>query len=175
MNPYPMQMTKQSFGSRGGTKDYNFTLVETADNKALIIKRWGKVGAAGQFQIHAYDDVGAANQALSQFNKERVNKGYRLNESKDRPIAGQSDLVAGIGRAVFPKIGASAVKHIDPGFDTSGMGELDANTYDEDGNWLSKNAVRRATVDQEAMARDKAAREAAERKELESHPLYGMF
>lgn len=175
MTAYPMQFEKQHWEHRGGTKDYTFYFFQTADNKALIVKRWGKVGSQGQFQVHKYNDVGQAQKDFATFQSERLRKGYTRELAIPSAISDANGAKTAVGRFNVAPIGADAWTHIDPSFDTTGMKPADPPTRDEEGNFLGRPATRRVPIDEEATRLAAEAKAAEERKELESHPLFGKF
>lgn len=60
----------------GGTKDYDLWILGV-DKKALVIKRWGKIGATGQVQVKPYDSFYTAENVLDKEITNRRKKGYR--------------------------------------------------------------------------------------------------
>lgn len=76
-----VHFSRQHFQHTEGAKDYTLILVRAGSNSALI-KRWGKVGAAGQVKI----ERGNASFLERQFNAEaskREARGYRRDGSVD--------------------------------------------------------------------------------------------
>lgn len=94
--------------SRSATsgKDYHLTLV-ASENKALLIRRYGKMGAFGQMQVEAYHDVKAARADFDTLGTAKERKGYR-NLHDDQllgPFTDMKEILPAIGLTVWPKIG----------------------------------------------------------------------
>lgn len=133
---YPITVTQQSLDHRAGTKSYHFTLISNADGKSVLVFRYGKKGQFGQIIVNTYETVEKAEKAWA--SKEREKSGSTGGYT---PISGRivktavvsSDLVKTVGLSLFNKMGASAVRHIDPTFNTDGMRDVDPPTVGEDG------------------------------------------
>lgn len=63
------------FKHSGGTKDYDVWLISDSGDRAMFVKRWGKVGGFGQFK----DEIGDRYEMSKFFDKtidDRLKKGY---------------------------------------------------------------------------------------------------
>lgn len=176
MNSYPMQYEKVSFEHMGGTKAY-ILLKIVSDHGAILIKRWGRIGALSQLKVEPYTTAGQAERAFVTARDERTSgrKGYRITDRKIDQITAPAELRAVIGRAVFPKIGAPAINQIDPDYDTTGFRQPEDPTYDEDGNYLGPNKPRTIVITAEMKAQAEAEKREQIAAGVKQHPLYGRF
>lgn len=131
---YPIKVHQQSLDHHNGTKSYHLVVIEAADGKSLFINRWGKKGQFGQFQVRHHPDAKSAWKNFEKWEVERAKKGYspaaaaRIEEART-----PAELSKAVGIGLFNKMGAEAVNHIDPGYDTTGMQRTAALVeYDEE-------------------------------------------
>jgi len=172
VSTYPIKVHSQSFDHRGGTKSYHLMLIETADNRAVFINRWGKKGQFGELQVKEFADVGAAWKEYERKERDKTRNGYAPEGPPRDTVANvSSELAKTIGLAVFNKMGAKAVKHLDPSFDTTGMREAEPNRLDEDGRLTGADKPRTADVSEQL----KADRERELKEAYENNPLFGAF
>lgn len=172
--PYPIKSRALSLDHRGGTKSYHLMLIQANNGKCVVINRWGKTGAFGEMKVKTFDSVPAAEKAFSKKEREKTGKGYsQTGASRETTAADGSELPRSIGLAVFNKMGAAAVKHLDPGFDTSGMREADNPQYDEE-TGRKIDTARKADL-AELMAAQKAAEEETAKQAYADNPIFGRF
>ena len=64
----------------GGTKGYHVIRIDDSvvGGKGCVIRRWGKVGAIGQFKIGGFTSSAAASVEANKERANRLKKGYRL-------------------------------------------------------------------------------------------------
>lgn len=175
MSVYPMEIAKVSLGHKGGTKDYFLTLIVNATGQAVVIRRWGKKGATGQVTVKKFDNGGLAE---TDFQKELTkrqsgSKGYQIEDSKTLTVESQSQLPLMVGRTVFPQMGGSNVKHIDPGYDVTGMREPESNRDDDD-NFVG-NTPRHVSVDPAVVEKLEQEKRERELDSMRSNPKFGRF
>ena len=75
------QIIIKEYRHSGGTKNYH--VIQLIDDKtgglsSRIIRRWGKVGAIGQFKIGDFETVSSVRAAANKEEANRVKKGYSL-------------------------------------------------------------------------------------------------
>ncbi|WP_456868363.1 WGR domain-containing protein [Galbibacter sp. BG1] len=170
-----MEGTKCSLTHKGGTKEYFITLMANAQGKAIVIRRWGAKGAIGQVKVSKFDTVAAAERDYEKEidRRQSGSKGYQITDQKIVNVDAPEKLSLIIGRTVFPKIGGSNVKHIDPNYDTGGMREPESNRDDDD-NYVG-DFQRRVKVDPDAVAAAEKAEREKELDVLRSNPKFGRF
>lgn len=174
MSIYPIKSRSISLDHRGGTKSYHLMIIEAANGKCVVINRWGKTGSFGEMKVETFDSPVAAQKAFDKKEREKGRNGYsQTGSTRDTEAADASELVKAIGMATFNKMGAAAVKHLDPNFDTTGMREADPPQYDEE-TGRKLDTARRANLD-EMMRQQKAAEEAAVLEAYAANDLYGRF
>jgi predicted DNA-binding WGR domain protein len=174
MSVYPIKTRSISLDHQGGTKSYHLHMIEAANGHCVVINRWGKTGAFGEVDIKTFDSPVKANRAFDKKENEKTRKGYsQVGSTRETTAADASELVKAVGMAVFNKMGAAAVKHLDPTFDTTGMREADPPQYDEE-TGRKLDTARRANLD-ELMRQQKAAEEAAVLEAYAANDLYGRF
>lgn len=175
MGVYPLQIRKVTWPHKGGTKEYHLhEIVDLANNRSVLIKRWGKVGSFGQIKVE-YGDIAAMSEIVIAITRDKRANGYDIStKMEEREATSFADLPGKVGRALFPKIGKEALSFIDPDADVSGMREADQPDFDEDGNRLAKAArVPSPTYEQLEVAA--AIEREKERKLDENHPNFGLF
>jgi predicted DNA-binding WGR domain protein len=174
MSVYPIKMRTISLDHRGGTKSYHLMMIEAANGNCVVVNRWGKTGVFGEMKVETFDSPVKAQKAWDKKEREKTGKGYSQTGSTREAIASeQSELSRTIGLSTFNKMGASAVKHLDPSFDTTGMREADPAQYDEE-TGAKIDTSRKADLsnliqEQKQREAENAARAYAE------NDLYGRF
>lgn len=173
MSVYPITSKTISYDHQGGTKSYHLHLIQAANGNCVVINRWGKTGAIGEMKIEMFDSPVKAQRAFDKKETEKTRKGYRQNgPAREATAKDASEIVKAVGNVYFNKMGATAVQHLDPAFDTSGMREVDSPQWDEDGNKLdSSRKVDPAAVRAAQLAAEKEAAE----KAYSENDLYGRF
>lgn len=168
---YPISVRKWSADHDGGTKSYHLVLIETADNKALVIKRFGKKSAWGSTQVEKFGDVGLA---LREFNKTRNSKesrGYRGARSPN-PVDAH-DLIAfkgAIGTQYWTCLGKENVEFIIPGADTTGVKDPEELKFEKRADGSFKKVERPPLAVEE-----KPAPEPTIEDRRRAMPNWGMF
>lgn len=173
MSVYPITSRTITLNHQGGTKSYHLHLIQAASGNCVVINRWGKTGALGEMKIETFDSPIKAQRAFDRKETEKTRKGYRQDTpARETTAKDSSELVKAVGNVYFNKMGAAAVQHLDPGFDTTGMRQLDGPNWDEDGNKLdSARKVDPATIRAAQIAAEKEAAE----KAYHANDLYGRF
>lgn len=172
MSTYPIKVHSQTFDHRGGTKSYHLMLIETADGRSVFINRWGKKGQFGELQVKEFDDKIKAWKEYERKERDKTKNGYAPEgPARDADAATSGNLVKAIGLAVFNKMGAKAVRFIDPDFDTTGMREAEPNRLDEDGRLTGDDKPRKADIANQL----KADREKEMAEAYANNPLFGAF
>lgn len=173
MSVYPITSKIVSLDHQGGTKSYHLHLIQAANGNCVVINRWGKTGSFGEMKVETFDSPVKAQRAFDKKETEKTRKGYRQTSSaRETTAKDSSELVKAVGVTFFNKMGVAAVSHLDPGFDTSGMRQLDGPNWDEDGNKLDPTRKVDPAVIREAQL--KAQQEAIEQA-YQSNDLYGRF
>lgn len=172
---YPINVRSISLDHQGGTKSYHLYLIQNADGKAVVINRWGKTGQLGELKAETYDNVPNAERAFEKKESEKSRKGYRhVGVPKNASAANPGELARQIGIPIFNKMGAKAVNHLDPGYDTSKMRDAEPNRLNEDGRLTGDDAPRKADLSEDLaeMRKQEAAESAAA---YADNDLYGRF
>lgn len=155
----------------GGTKEYSLYLFSSLEQKrALLVKRWGKVGAEGQVKIEVCKTVG--NAELTKALSERKSKGYDMRQQsmKSYPTAAMAlddTIPASHQRAVW----ISQLAILEPQqYDASSRAAFDPMQVERDK--MRSEMERKAA---EKRVEEMKVAHAAEQAELNSNPLFGMF
>lgn len=172
---YPIAVRSMSMDHQSGTKQYHLMLIQNAGGKCVVINRWGKTGAFGEIKADCYGTVQQAEREFEKKERAKTRNGYSPtgpSKSVEAPNAGE--LSRTIGIAAFNKMGANAVSHLDPGYDTSKMRDADPNRLDENGRLTGEDKPRAAdlSAELEEMKR-KDAEEAA--TAYANHENFGRF
>lgn len=172
---YPIKVTQQSYDHRGGTKSYHFTLIEAADGKSVVIFRYGKKGQFGQVLTETYETAKAAWKAYEKKEGEKIKGGYQpVSHQVTKTATDPTQIVGTVGMALFNKIGAKAVNHIDAGFDTSKMRqEADPATLDEEGRKVGDTSRRADVRDLLEQQKREEAEQAA--RAYDDNDEFGIF
>nr|AJW30269.1 hypothetical protein pLM21S1_p151 [Sinorhizobium sp. LM21] len=174
MSIYPIKSRTITLDHRGGTKSYHLVLIEAANGNCVVINRWGKTGAFGEMKVETFDSPIKAQKAWDKKEREKTGKGYaQKGGTRERSVAETSELPKIVDAMTFNKMGASAVKHLDPFFDTSGMREADDPQYDEE-TGAKLDTARKADLSDAIEAKRIADAEKAARA-YDDNDLYGRF
>jgi predicted DNA-binding WGR domain protein len=169
MNHYPITVESQSFNHKGGTKSYHLMLIKTNDGRAVVINRWGKTGAFGEMEVKEFTSIPEALKRWQAKERDKTRNGYGpIGPTKSVVAAAPAELTKAIGLATFNKMGAKAVKHLDDGWDTAGMRELD-EAKSHDGEFKHVNdTTRKARIDPAELEAERLRMAAAERARQEA-------
>lgn len=172
---YPIKVTQQSYDHKGGTKSYHYTLIEAANGKSVVIFRFGKKGQFGQLNVHEFDTPKAAWKVYEKKEEEKQKGGYYPIGTQTVKVANSSsEIVPAVGMALFNKMGARAVNHIDPGFDTSKMRkEADPANLDEEGRRVGDTS-RKADI-RDLMEQQKREEAAEAARAYDDNEEFGIF
>lgn len=174
MSAYPMQVRSVSMDHTGGTKSYHLLLVTTADGRSLFVSRWGKTGAFGEMKPETFPTSAGGEKAWDKKERQKASGGYRQHGAvRVEAVNDAGDLRRAIGIGVWGKVGAAALKHLDPSLDTSGMREADPVRVNEDGTF-NANTSRNADLSAQIAAEKEAQRIESENV-LRANPLFGKF
>lgn len=174
MSVYPIKTRSISMDHRGGTKSYHLMIVEAANGHSVFISRWGKTGAFGEVKVETFDSPKKAQQAWDRKEREKVKNGYgQTAPARESRADKQDELIKAIGLTIFNKMGAKAVLHLDPTFDTTGMREADPPQYDEE-TGRKLDTARKADLE-EAMKQQRLMEAAAAEEAYRNNPIYGRF
>jgi predicted DNA-binding WGR domain protein len=159
---------------QGGTKEYHLYVFRARKTgKALLVKRWGKIGADGQVKV---ERIGREDDAFDKALKERAAKGYDMRRQTLPSSA--SGVVESVNAAllILPistrrSFFNSDLAHLDPDtYDATARGTYDPMASDRD----KLRAEMEAKAREEAEA-ERRAEELAEAEHMKSNPFYGMF
>jgi len=171
---YPVKITSWSLDHQGGTKQYHFMKIETADGLALGITRWGKTGTFGQIAI----EDGLAKKispSLVKKENEKIKKGYfgvtsGPNSYKEFEVDTEVELSRALGPAMLRHLtGVNALALIGHSNDKTYnvFAELTKEKEEKDKrDAVARNQLLQAQHEQKA--REQAAIEA-------SNPDWGRF
>lgn len=187
MSHYPYEVMNLSMHHKGGTKSYHVTTIADINNVTsnhggyVLIKRWGKTGAAGQLSCECFATFRELNKAASDIVDSKIKGGYKPEGPRETIATDQRLLIAAVGRTIWPRISTAAINALDSTIDTSGRRDADVLEEIGDGmfgkrkinTWAPSEDDLRA----EAEVAVQAARHAAEQKALQykSVPNYGRF
>src|SRR5690606_35141701 len=110
-------------------------LIATADNKSVLIKRWGRKDAFGDLKFELYNDVGSGEIALEKILRDKQRNGYMPNTSDSKTAHDLAELIKIVGRPTWAKMNPATLKHIDPSLNTSGVREADPVRFYESGEF----------------------------------------
>lgn len=166
-----ISVTRYDGQHKGGTKEYSLYLMySSVTQKALLVKRWGPVGATGQIKIELTH--GDGDKEFRAALKERQSKGYDMRVG---PSNNFSDLSSAISTTFqghhARQFYANHLKHLDPSVDGGG-----ANGSFEPLAESREKLMEKMRREAEAKAAAERAEIAArEEQEMKSNPLFGMF
>lgn len=182
---YPMQKGVVTLEHKGGTKAYRIVILSNASDRAVVLFLWGKIGLLSNSQVHLCASLAEANKLADKKISEKMRGGYEVVERDSKKIEASEFLQRNVGMGNFAKLGATAIKHVDPNYDTGTMrAEPIPASWGESGEDLDRQRHAQAARD---LVAEKKARERAEAEErrlkeeaeraaaYKSNPLYGMF
>ncbi|QIG75644.1 WGR domain-containing protein [Rhizobium phage RHph_Y2_17_1] len=180
---YPIDFSQialvYSDGNRSN-KFYNVSLAIAESGMAIIVRRWGKTGTAGEMKIERF---AIAKKAMAEFEKlveQKISRsGYEVKSNDSKQIADQNELRMAIGPAVWPRIPGPDLQHILPTMDVTGRPtELKPPRFSEENGRYLGEAKPRVFSDAEIRAA-KEAQKLEEQREAEktyaANPRFGMF
>ena len=167
-----MSVTKWSgrADSISGGKDYHCVLVETHDNRGLVIFRFGKKDQWGTgFQVEQFSSVLDARKAFDAKQREKKRGGYTetIIENTRLGIKDESELKVALGTGYWNKIGKHNLEWLVPGADTKGVREQKGVEWEQDaeGKWHRKEEKPRLIEEPVETIEDRA----------KSDPNFGLF
>lgn len=175
MSVYPMTIYTESMDHKGGTKSYHFMIIANAQGKSVLVNRWGKTGAFGQFQVQTFEKFSEATAAKSKKRADRRNNGYQIgNVDKQDQIFDADGLRKFLGHGYGPQFGPDNLLHLDPEYDVTGVRGAKVD-YDADGNKIDNaKRVDRAAIE-EAQRREREEQQAREQVQYSANPNFGLF
>ena len=180
---YPVRIERVSLKHKGGTKAFHLYVISNIQGKSLFVTRWGRIGAFGSIKVEEFDTRKEAEKAFGKKLNEKTSRGYRNDNNGGEIANAQDEFSTKVGMILFNKLGAKAVNHIDPDYDTTGMREVDPPQYDEE-TGARLDAQRRFSDEQMIKMKEQAEREqremkeaadAARMKKYKDNPLFGAF
>lgn len=185
MSVYPINRVMVSLDHKGGTKSYHLMLLSAASGASVVIFRWGKTGQFGEMQVHCFKTLSEAEKEFEKKLRSKQSGGYFVtSDIKEKSALNDQQLRQIVGLPIFAKMGAAAIKHLDPGFDTSGMREADPPRFSEDGENLESERRAKEAADlrvkhkeeMERLEQERRDREEAERRAVYgANPIFGAF
>ncbi|QIG69105.1 WGR domain-containing protein [Rhizobium phage RHph_N1_15] len=166
-----------SDGNRSN-KFYNATLLAAPNGMAIIIRRWGKAGAAGEMKIERFAILKKAEAEFEKLVASKTGKGYEVKSNDIKQIADESSLRVTLGPAVWPRIPGPDLQHILPNTDVTGRPkELNAPRFSEEGRYLGEPKPRVFSPAEIAAAREaeKLAEQAEAAKTYAGNANFGRF
>ena len=173
MKEYPIEIETTHYVHRGGAKFYNITVIHNMQDDAVVVFRWGRVSQFGDVKVQIFKSLEEAERAATKKENEKIGRGYvQDGPMQKRTAEHRLELSRTIGLALFNKMGKTAVNHLDPGFDTSKMRDVDPPRFDEEGR--PQEHIRKADISEQL--RRLAEEERVEAlKVYENNPLFGLF
>lgn len=178
---YPMNVRRVDFVHKGGTKAYHLLSIINATGQGVLVKRWGKVSSFGQIKVELYLNAMTTENALEAALRERSSRGYKVLADVSSVPLRLGELKAQVSGPVWAKLGATAVKHLDPSVDTTGMRLADEPDRDEDGVKIDVGPTLKPPTALELEKAERDARVYAEKLKrdnlggVEDHPNFGRF
>lgn len=175
MSEYPIRIEDTHYKHSGGTKFYNISVIHNAEGKSVVVYRFGRVSQFGQIQVFEFGDLASARKAADKKERSKTgSSGYRQDgPTSETVVSSSKTLPAQMGVGLFNKIGKSAINHLDPGFDTSKMREIDPPTLNEDGT-RALDVRRKVDLSKEIEEMRQKERLEVERA-YDDNPQFGMF
>lgn len=135
---FPFKIRKVSLRHRGGTKEYHFVSIRSADpskGPSLAIFRWGKAGSWGQLSFDR-GNVFGVEDACEKKLREKEGRGYSVSKDATVEVNDLAALKTSLGVGYWGSLG----EHIDyllPGAadaEKRGVRTPDPPRFDENGN-----------------------------------------
>ena len=158
-------------------KFYNASLVGNAEGKAIVVKRWGKIGVIGEMKVESFPTLAKAEKEYESIVSSKLRKGYERQRGDTKQITNETAFRMAIGPAVWPKLPPGPLVHIVPDMDVSGRRELDPARFSEDGKYLGEPAARVFSKTEIAAARERErqAEQAEAVKAYANNSNFGRF
>lgn len=162
-------VSSRSLQHRSGTKEYHLLAIENkANDRGIIIMRWGKTNAWGQLKVEqgTRSDIQLIWEAKT---REKEKGGYEQTKNKSTEVGIASDIPKLIGPQYYKNIGAANLEYLDEALDTTGVKDPQSHNWEQDANgkWKVDNTpVKSKPVPpKEETFEERQARD----------PLWGMF
>jgi predicted DNA-binding WGR domain protein len=136
---YPIEVARvmlEYSDGRKSNKFYELFFVQTSDGRSAVIRRYGKIGAFGDVVESIHQSILAGEKEFEKLLKQKTGKGYQSKKNTTEIAQDASGLRALFGPALWPKLSAKMVAHLDPSVNTSTRApEAPPPRFDEDGNF----------------------------------------
>ncbi len=155
MSTFPIKVTRISAIHVGGTKEYNTVYIQTADDRVMLIKRWGRVKTFGQVKIETFHDVYAGRRAYDGiFSAKFGNEYTRDRRDKSVECKDETELKRELGPQYCASLGANNLTWLVPGADTAGVREPDTDEWvkGEDGRMTRVTHPKLIPIEEEPVA-----------------------
>ena len=167
---YPIEfarvMLECSDGARTN-KFYELFFAQTSDGRAAVVRRYGKIGAFGDVVEKVHKTIQAAEREFESLLKQKTGKGYKVIKNTTEVAQDAKGLRVIFGPALWPKLSASLVAHLDHELSTNTRpAEQDTPRYDEDGKFIPP-APKVHSPEEIAAARAREEEERARQAEVE--------
>lgn len=178
---YPLDIAVQKYAYSDGNRSNKFYDIYLLVNKAgmaIIVRHWGKKGAAGDLKIEQFAIQKKAESEFEKLADSRRRKAYELISSNIKQVNTDAETRMAVGPALWPRIPGPDIKHVLPHMDTSGRPqEANPARYDDDGKWIGEAPARVFSKTEIAKAREaeRAAQQEEAVKTYASNPRFGMF
>lgn len=96
-----LRCTHKHLAHNGGTKDYDIWIISNQfTNRAILVRRWGKVGATGQTKINDFVHINQASKYADKIIKDKTSpaSGYQI----EHPYADTNDVDSAYVKRVMP-------------------------------------------------------------------------
>lgn len=175
MSAYPIEVFTETLDHKGGTKSYHFLVLQASTGQALVVFRFGKTGAFGQFMVEQHPNITSASKAHQKKRKEKISGGYQPKVADSKMLHSAEELRKFLGVAYLPQFGPENLKFLDPDFDVKGVKSPKVDGWDENGNKI--DSAKRADLSsyEEQQRLEREAAEKAEYERMAAHPNFGLF
>lgn len=184
---YPIEVARimlEYSDGRRSNKFYELFYAQTSDGRSAVIRRYGKIGSFGDVVEGVFQSVAAGEREFEKLLKQKTGKGYQPKKNTTETANDAAALRTIFGPALWPKLSAKMVSHLDPSLNTSSRTpEAPQPRFDEDGKFtppapkvFSPEEVAAARAREEEERRQKAEVErAAAVEEYRKMPSFGRF
>jgi hypothetical protein len=172
---FPIRVKKESGRTPPhiGNKDYHLVLIETNDERALVINRFGRARTWGQMQVQRNDiaDNGRKFYDLKRRQKLKGDYTVEIAPLKQTFCKDAKELRAALGEQYWNNIGSGHLAWLIPGVDTKGVREDadDSVTETEAGFGKRVKEEKRRIIPEEPKVEESAEQRAT------TNPIWGMF
>lgn len=184
---YPINKVSVTLDHKGGTKSYQLIMLSSLKtSRTLVILRWGKTRSLSNMDVKICNSISEGEKVFEGKLREKQGRGYSPTKGIiEDEILSNAELAKKVGIGIFPKLGAAAIRHLDPDYNTGILPDAsEAPRWSEDGinldaqreeeRWREVKALHEKEL--QRIAEQKKAEEDAKRQRFyKNNPIYGMF